>query len=396
MRGREQQTDQDAAVRRPSVAAVRQQHTASGADGRAPRWTAESLAALQRTAGNAAVQRAVAQDRHSHGPGCGHQEEVAPVQRSTVPDVLRGSGKPLDNEIRADMEGRFGADFSDVRLHTGIAAQRSAAEIGAHAYTSGNHVVIGEGGGDRHTLAHELTHVIQQRQGPVAGTDTGSGLSISDPSDRFEREAEEQAHRVLQGPSPVQRKESAGAARQSGSATATAMTATTTAAHVQRTHYEPGDTVTAHPGFSVRLQATLNGIAIGTFSSETTPYSPGDHAEDQMVDEIESAIAGLYGNPAVIQALAAGQQGTQHTLGIRLTASPCSSTRGTCAKADRAEGCAERLIELAQRGHDGHTFTISVRAHHLYQPRLNGVDSKQASTHALADMAAAGIAVTIG
>ncbi|MFJ2783815.1 MULTISPECIES: DUF4157 domain-containing protein [unclassified Streptomyces] len=26
-----------------------------------------------------------------------------------------------------------------------------------------------EGGGDRHTLAHELTHVSQQRQGPVAG-----------------------------------------------------------------------------------------------------------------------------------------------------------------------------------------------------------------------------------
>ncbi|MFI1360637.1 DUF4157 domain-containing protein [Streptomyces sp. NPDC020898] len=287
------------------------------------------------------------------------------------------------------MEGRFGADFSDVRLHTGIAAQRSAAEIGAHAYTSGNHVVIGEGGGDRHTLAHELTHVIQQRQGPVSGTDSGSGLSISDPSDRFEREAEEQAHRVLQGPSPVQRKESAGATRQSGSAT-------TTAAHVQRTHYEPGDTVTANPGFSVTLQATLNGIAIGTFSSETTPYSPGDHAEDQMVDEIESAIAGLYGKPAVTQALAAGQQGTQHTLGIRLTASPCSSTRGTCAKADRSEGCAERLIELAQRGYNGHTFTISVRAHHLYQPRLPGVDSKQASTHALSDMAAAGIAVTIG
>ncbi|GGL68539.1 hypothetical protein GCM10010129_09910 [Streptomyces fumigatiscleroticus] len=124
------------------------------------------------------------------------------MQRSSVPSVLSSPGRPLDGEVRAEMEARLGADFSDVRLHTGPAAQRSAAEIGARAYTSGSHVVIGSQGADRHTLAHELTHVIQQRQGPVAGTDNGSGLSISDPSDRFERAAEENARRVLSGPVP--------------------------------------------------------------------------------------------------------------------------------------------------------------------------------------------------
>ncbi|MFB1047259.1 DUF4157 domain-containing protein [Streptomyces chrestomyceticus] len=60
-------------------------------------------------------------------------------------------------------------------MHRDAAARRSAGEIGARAYTSGNHVVLGEGGGDQHTLAHELTHVIQQRQGPVVGTDNGTG-----------------------------------------------------------------------------------------------------------------------------------------------------------------------------------------------------------------------------
>ncbi|MEW2067869.1 DUF4157 domain-containing protein [Streptomyces sp. NPDC007346] len=131
------------------------------------------------------------------------QAETA-VQRSTVPGVLRGSGQALDTTTRTDMESRLGADFSDVRLHTGAEARRSAAEIGARAYTSGNHVVIGDGGGDRHTLAHELTHVIQQRQGPVAGTDNGAGLSVSDPGDRFEREAEANARRAMSGP-PVAR-----------------------------------------------------------------------------------------------------------------------------------------------------------------------------------------------
>ncbi|WP_280670603.1 MULTISPECIES: DUF4157 domain-containing protein [unclassified Kitasatospora] len=116
-------------------------------------------------------------------------------------DVLRSGGRPLDSATRTDMESRLGADFADVRLHTDTAARASAAEVGARAYTSGSHVVIGEGGGDSHTLAHELTHVIQQRAGSVAGTDNGAGLRVSDPSDRFEREAESNARRVM-GSSP--------------------------------------------------------------------------------------------------------------------------------------------------------------------------------------------------
>ncbi|MFF9347321.1 DUF4157 domain-containing protein [Streptomyces sp. NPDC014734] len=168
------------------------------------------LGALQRSLGNAAVVRMLEARRRAwegagdgNGVGGGGGEPSATVQRSSVPDVLRSPGKPLGGAVRADMEARLGADFSDVRLHTGAAARRSAAEVGARAYTSGSHVVIGSGGADRHTLAHELTHVVQQRLGPVAGTDNGSGLSVSDPSDRFERAAEANARRVLSGPAPV-------------------------------------------------------------------------------------------------------------------------------------------------------------------------------------------------
>ena len=147
-----------------------------------------AILALQRSAGNAAVVRMLSGTR------------PAPVQRSAVHDVLRSPGRPLDAPIRSEMEDRLDADFSDVRLHTGEAAHRSAAEIGARAYTSGHHVVIGPGGADKHTLAHELTHVIQQRHGPVSGADNGSGLAVSDPSDRFEREAEANASRALAAP----------------------------------------------------------------------------------------------------------------------------------------------------------------------------------------------------
>ncbi|MFI6475719.1 DUF4157 domain-containing protein [Streptomyces sp. NPDC050516] len=166
------------------------------------------LLALQAGAGNAAVVQMLRQaghpwaqpGQHQHGAGCGHQQTEQPaVQRSAVHDVLRAPGRALDDATRTDMESRLGADFSDVRIHNDSAAKASAAEVGARAYTSGSHVVIGDGGGDKHTLAHELTHVIQQRQGPVAGADNGAGLKVSDPSDRYEREAEANARRVMSG-----------------------------------------------------------------------------------------------------------------------------------------------------------------------------------------------------
>ncbi|MFJ9427692.1 DUF4157 domain-containing protein [Streptomyces sp. NPDC101249] len=163
-----------------------------------PPLTADALRAAQRGAGNAAVTTMIAR-RFRPAP-------VAPeVPDPEVHKLLRSGGERLRNPVREDMESRFDDDFSDVRLHTGAAAARSARALGARAYTSGNHVVIGDGGGDRHTLAHELTHVVQQRQGPVAGTDHGGGLRISDPSDRFERAAEANARRVLSGPAPVRR-----------------------------------------------------------------------------------------------------------------------------------------------------------------------------------------------
>ncbi|WP_344717768.1 DUF4157 domain-containing protein [Pseudonocardia yunnanensis] len=136
--------------------------------------------------------------------GTSGQDVSAPVQRSAVHDVLAAPGRPLDAEERREFEGPLGADLSEVRVHTGGAASSSATAIGARAYTSGNDVVFG-GPVDRHTLAHELTHVVQQRQGPVAGTDNGDGLRVSDPGDRFEREAEATAEALTSPTSPIQR-----------------------------------------------------------------------------------------------------------------------------------------------------------------------------------------------
>jgi len=150
------------------------------------------LLRLQRAAGNGAVSELV-------------------EERSPVLDVVSSGGEGLAPSVRADMEGRMGHDFGGVRVHTDAAANASAQSVGARAYTVGNNVVFQRDAYDpsshagRTTLAHELTHVVQQRSGAVDGTPAGGGVSISDPSDRFERAAADNADRVVSDPAPVQR-----------------------------------------------------------------------------------------------------------------------------------------------------------------------------------------------
>jgi hypothetical protein len=83
-----------------------------------------------------------------------------------VHDVLREGGAPLDAADRAFFEPRFGHDLAAVRLHTGRAAAVAARAIRAQAYAAGDHIVLGEGrhGPTRELLAHELAHVVQDRE----------------------------------------------------------------------------------------------------------------------------------------------------------------------------------------------------------------------------------------
>ena len=127
-------------------------------------------------------------------------------ERSPVHDVVASGGEALDRETRADMESTLGHDFSDVRIHRDAAAHQSAAAVQARAYTVGSHVVFQRDAYDpssttgRHTLAHELSHVVQQRSGPVDGTEAPGGIRVSDPSDRYEREASRIADQALARP----------------------------------------------------------------------------------------------------------------------------------------------------------------------------------------------------
>ncbi|MEW6583574.1 MAG: DUF4157 domain-containing protein [Actinomycetota bacterium] len=120
----------------------------------------DAVARLQRTAGNAAVTRAV-------DPGAGPARAVA--ER-----LIPGAGRRLDPGVRGALEDRLGVDLRGLRVHTGPGAARAADAVGARAFTAGRHVVFAEGAFDpasargRTLLAHEAVHVAQQAGGPAA------------------------------------------------------------------------------------------------------------------------------------------------------------------------------------------------------------------------------------
>lgn len=122
----------------------------------------------------------VIQTKPVDSAGLAQTAETPLIQGMQLP-----SGQPLDAATRNFMEPRFGHDFGRVRVHTDREAAESARALDARAYTVGQDVVFGEGQYAPSTdtgselLAHELTHVIQQRHTPmiqrlIVGTTPGA------------------------------------------------------------------------------------------------------------------------------------------------------------------------------------------------------------------------------
>ncbi|MFT3933664.1 MAG: DUF4157 domain-containing protein [Chitinophagaceae bacterium] len=98
--------------------------------------------------------------------------------KNVAASVQEGKADRTDpnNTIPADtkafMQDQFGYDFSNVQIHNDTSAHQSAASINALAYTQGNHIYFGENqyqpqhAAGKHLLAHELTHVTQQKNSP--------------------------------------------------------------------------------------------------------------------------------------------------------------------------------------------------------------------------------------
>lgn len=106
----------------------------------------------------------------------------------------------LPEETLTQMSHGIGADFSDVKIHSN--SQR-ATDAGALAYTQGNDVHFAPGQYDpsstngQELIGHELTHVVQQREGRVEANNKINGLPLNDDKG-LEKEADEMGAHVSQ------------------------------------------------------------------------------------------------------------------------------------------------------------------------------------------------------
>jgi len=94
------------------------------------------------------------------------QEDAEPAEPPSHGLDLTHGGAPLAPGLRSFFESRYGRDLSDVRVHTGNRAESWNDGLNAHAFTYGSHIWLGRGHRPsvNFLMAHELAHVIQQRQ----------------------------------------------------------------------------------------------------------------------------------------------------------------------------------------------------------------------------------------
>jgi len=128
------------------------------------------------------------------------QQRGAGAEQGTRGDVVHaaaatGVATPATKlPHRQALQASFGDahDLSGVRAHVGGAAAESASAMGATAYATGNDVVLPENP-SLHLVAHEVTHVVQQR----AGVHLAGGVGAA--GDPYEREADAIADAVVRG-----------------------------------------------------------------------------------------------------------------------------------------------------------------------------------------------------
>ncbi|OUL31315.1 hypothetical protein BV372_20350 [Nostoc sp. T09] len=134
--------------------------------------------------------------------------EASPGQSigQRIQQATSSGGSSLDKGVQQHLEQSLDTDLSGVQIHTNTEADRLNKSVNAIAFTSGQDIFFSAGSYNpsssegKHLIAHEVVHTVQQANGAVAGKATDAGVSISDPSDAFEQEAEQVADRVMRMP----------------------------------------------------------------------------------------------------------------------------------------------------------------------------------------------------
>lgn len=154
-----------------------------------PPGSADAILAMQRSVGNRAVSRALAQQRHVTSTS----EGIDPhTQNQLLRDGLGSAAKQLPEHDARRAQSFYRNDaVAAARLHTGPAAQRAVEAFGAEAITVGTDILLSaKAESDPATIGHELGHVDKNTSGHVeTGHDNGAGQRVTDPGQVSERTA---------------------------------------------------------------------------------------------------------------------------------------------------------------------------------------------------------------
>ncbi len=117
------------------------------------------------------IRRAVAADAATADAPIGAAGGAVGADVESRIRSARAGGAPLPGDVGSRMEQAFGTDFGDVRVHSGAQSADLNRSISARAFTTGSDIFLGAGtpaldsSSGTELLAHELTHVVQQRGG---------------------------------------------------------------------------------------------------------------------------------------------------------------------------------------------------------------------------------------
>src|SRR2546428_3714613 len=144
--------------------------------------------------------------RDSPIPSVPNVQTKAEVKRENRPlsdetakriNASRSNGEPLDLGVRRKLELGFGDQFADVSIHKDSEADVLSRRLNAVAFTSGTDIYFREGTYQpnsmtgRRLLAHELSHVIQQRSIPQEGS-----MTVGAAGDAYEQEADTRSSNI--------------------------------------------------------------------------------------------------------------------------------------------------------------------------------------------------------
>jgi hypothetical protein len=154
----------------------------------------QPLTRIASALGNRGFTRTIARMRDGDGilpGGVVHPDVEAAIV------AARGRGLPADRALTDHVGAALGDSLSDVRIHRDDHAAALARSVSARAFTVGSDIFFGSGEYEpttrdgRELLTHELVHVVQQRGAPHSGP-----LTVSQPGDALEREAEDVSHDI--------------------------------------------------------------------------------------------------------------------------------------------------------------------------------------------------------